>query len=794
MANADQKVATSLSTPSTRSTHAQEQAGINEVKHLVLMGGSIILLHKCSKRPIGERWTEAPRLSLEELKARYTGKENFGVRTGQPSEIDGLFWHTVDMDIRKSKYRRKAFTKFETLFEGHNVWSWPRVKSGSDGESRHFHFLTDKPFASRRLAASEGTFEDEHGRHNYWEIDLVGNGRQVVIPPSIHPISRKAYKWEVEFDPTAKLPYVKSDLIEQLVHPDADDNEYHETGPLGLTREEVREALLFLDPSYWREDYFGYRNLGMALKHEFRGAKIGFEIWREYSEPSKKFNLKKLRDHWDSFKERTSRPFTMRSVMKAASAARREAEYAGYADELDEDEADYRQSLMDEFDSLNDEVEDGAPKLDVPKHLQSFPGKLQLVVDYYNATAEKPQPQFAVQAALAIGSGVLGRNFKTNKNNFSTLFLMNVAPTTAGKEHFKTVIEEVLEEAGVGSLLAPDEFSSGAAIFWHLLETPRCITVTDEYGVYMSTGRDSSNTLKRETQKLQMELFSRPHGVVRGIGYSMAKASKEQIEAAKQRKIVRPAFTQTGMTTPETFFEAISNKEVQSGYLNRFIIVRSPLGRQLSRENVPDAEIPWELTQWVKKYVNDHGGTKEDDDRAYGNPSYVFPPRIVPFDEECLLQLKEYEKMLMKKMNAMDRENGMGSLHGRTREIAMRVALIVAVSCESEVIRLNHLEWAWDYVSYYHNQMIEDFSANLGKTAIEDVCDSVAEIITRAGNNGLTVREISRRCRPFRRLSIRDGEEVLARLVRNGFIKLVDIEKEGAGRKRKAYVARKIKP
>ena len=54
----------------------------------------------------------------------------------------------------------------------------------------------------------------------------------------------------------------------------------------------------------------------------------------------------------------------------------------------------------------------------LPENLLSVPGILQDVVNYYTVTAIKPQPQFAVQAALAFGSVVMGRRWVTDQRNF----------------------------------------------------------------------------------------------------------------------------------------------------------------------------------------------------------------------------------------------------------------------------------------------------------------------------------------------------------------------------------------
>jgi hypothetical protein len=37
-------------------------------------------------------------------------------------------------------------------------------------------------------------------KKRHWEIDLIGTGKQAVIPPSIHPATGLPYRWERELD------------------------------------------------------------------------------------------------------------------------------------------------------------------------------------------------------------------------------------------------------------------------------------------------------------------------------------------------------------------------------------------------------------------------------------------------------------------------------------------------------------------------------------------------------------------------------------------------------------------
>lgn len=455
-----------------------------------------------------------------------------------------------------------------------------------------------------------------------------------------------------------------------------------------------------------------------------------------------------------------------------------------------------------EVDVDPDEFEDIAPKhgdrvrlKGVPKNLLSIPGKLNHVVEYYNKTARKPQPQFAVQTALAVGSVVLGRNWTTNRDNFTSLYMLDIAPTSSGKEHSKRVIERILEDANEADLVGPKAYTSEAGVMSALLMQPRHISISDEFGRYLASSRASGNANKQDAQSAFMEIFGRLDGVYRGTGYSTHNMTKEQAEAVKNRKIVRPALTILGMTTPATFYEALGNMDVKDGFLNRFLIVNSPVERQLSRP-VHLSKPPAAIIDWIRDHAWAHDSSDEDDMsevRAKLEPQMVTDPVVIPFASECDRLLEEMELEILEEMNRLD-EFGMAELFGRTIEIAMRVALIVAVSEGANRIRRRHLEWARDYVFFYHRQMAEQFAANIGLTEFETVIEDILLMIRKKGRRGATEREITQSSRSFRRLATRDRDEVFARLKRDYGVKFKEVESEDErkrGRPRKAYVAPK---
>lgn len=322
-------------------------------KKLVEAGFALLWLHPRSKRPIGDDWSQQPVATLAQLEKSYREDNNVGVRLGKWSKIKGYFLHVVDVDVRDGT-DDDARSALERLFPGVDLWKFPRVKSGSGGASRHIYFVTDEAFPSKKLANSGKKFTGPDGKKHWtWEIELFGTGKQVAIPPSIHPDTGRRYVWENEFDMSGLRPTIDADLIAELVYGDEEtDEEEADVEPVGISYKEAEEYLKELDLDHWCEDREGWITVGMALHHEFGGSKEAYAVWRDFSKQSRKFNAEDQKYQWKSFdRKKTGRPVTFRSIIEAANEEMRAREWENIPDEFGDDEPG-EGNIADEFEDL----------------------------------------------------------------------------------------------------------------------------------------------------------------------------------------------------------------------------------------------------------------------------------------------------------------------------------------------------------------------------------------------------------------------------------------------------------
>lgn len=167
---------------------------LNELKALYDRGLALIYLHPRDKRPIENGWTTGPRKTWAELKRDFKPDYNVGVRLGEPSKLENGYLCCIDVDVKDPAYKKEALKKLKEIIKNE---SHPLVLSGSGNGSRHVYAVSREPFKMVEIEKHKGK----------WEICAYSTGRQMVLPPSMHP-SGVAYAFKQPINGT-RLPTLK---------------------------------------------------------------------------------------------------------------------------------------------------------------------------------------------------------------------------------------------------------------------------------------------------------------------------------------------------------------------------------------------------------------------------------------------------------------------------------------------------------------------------------------------------------------------------------------------------------
>ncbi len=202
---------------------------LQEALRLHKLGFGIHWLRPHSKIPVKSGWTNGGRLSPSSLKNEFRTGMNIGVRLGKASKLrSGGFLAIIDCDVKSSapKHLQEMTAKLNELFPDYK--KAPCVKSGRGNGSAHYYLQTSEPTAPYRasqssekvpvhmpgispsandkVSLSKKQIEKGLRLRAAWEISVMGEGQQVVLPPSIHPDTGITYQWVRPLKDDAEIP------------------------------------------------------------------------------------------------------------------------------------------------------------------------------------------------------------------------------------------------------------------------------------------------------------------------------------------------------------------------------------------------------------------------------------------------------------------------------------------------------------------------------------------------------------------------------------------------------------
>lgn len=176
---------------------------LKDVLALREQGFAVQWLRPGQKAPIRADWSKEQPRTAAELMADYRPGNNVGFRPGSWSVVEGFEICVLDIDIRGGeRFKAEAWAAAEAM-AGEEF----TVLSGS-GIGRHYYIRfpigTSPDSAVTVLRQSdvwvnkftqEIVAETHQNARPAWVIELLSTGKNVVMPPSIHPETALPYIW-----------------------------------------------------------------------------------------------------------------------------------------------------------------------------------------------------------------------------------------------------------------------------------------------------------------------------------------------------------------------------------------------------------------------------------------------------------------------------------------------------------------------------------------------------------------------------------------------------------------------
>jgi hypothetical protein len=402
------------------------------------------------------------------------------------------------------------------------------------------------------------------------------------------------------------------------------------------------------------------------------------------------------------------------------------------------------------------------PTSSFPDWILNPPGLVGQLTEWINATAGCFQPLLALGCSLTAAGALFGRKVRDQSDGRTNLYMMGVAPSSAGKDHPADCIEQLFSMAGAAHYLGGNRVTSDSAIEVALLANPVQLFTWDEVGhmfhaIRQAGGSGGAQHLKTIVPAL-MQLYSSAHKL-----YVGKQRAEEEV-----RRIDQPHVCVWGLTSPDVLYTGLSTAELRDGWLGRVVTVIShdrPKYQIMQAEPPPESLISM-IQAWLTRQVPPPESMSGD------IRSVVTCHQItIPTQPTALRLFEEFRDECHEKMMRCDElDDDTQFLWGKGLQNARRIALIVAAGDRFDGAEITefHAKYGCMFIRSCIEMFRESIRNNLSDNQWEADKQSLLKVIAKAGATGISKKELTKRTQSIKDRRQRDA--YLADMVEAGLI------------------------
>jgi len=618
-------------------------------------------------------------------------------------------------------------------------------------------------------------------------VELLSTGTQTVVPPSIHPDTKKPYFWTTEdtlldFKPE-DLGHLPHDFIEKVdrifgyEEKIIDFNSQH-SGELPEL-DEIEKALSFVPST----DYATWIAVGMALQHNYGDS--AYNTWDAWSCKAANYEDKGMQYKWASFGKYSGKLVSVGTIFHFAIGygyiPMREPEFVLPADfRLTHNGVDLVTGEMVEpenaveFELANDSME-------FPQHLlDRAPGLPGEIATWINSTSLMRQPVLALGAAICAAGTILAHRVRNDSNLRTNFMVLGLAESGAGKNHAGECIRSLFYNCGLENLTLGKAASDTGLINRLHDNNGVGISLMDEIGrEIQSLNTRGAGSHESRIMTLLMEIYSQAGTYYDGKCYANAENSK---------KLIQPNLNLYGTSVPKRFFDSMTSNESIDGFLARWLIFQSfDIDPKMQSKGNLD-KVPVTLMDNVR-FIQDMpiypaGGAANSN---YNISAPIPQPRVINYTEGAADILRQFSEACNANRLAEIKKGGLlAPIWARSREHAIKLALVAHPYREGVICSVT-MQWACEVAMHLSLRSINAIEGNVSDSEHEKILNKVRDTIKRWCDRNPNAHMPHRLlCGYVKFIKGRERNEILQQLYESGMIDVLE-EKSQNGKSTNSY-------
>lgn len=714
----------------------------------------------------------------------YRSDLNIGVATGKDSGI-------IVLDIDDKNNGSISLDKLQEVMG--ILPSTMRLRTGNG-----WHYIFDYP--GYHLKSGTNVF----GKEAYPGIDLRADGGYIVIYPSRHQ-SGRYYEADSETTYIGDLPRMYLDYLKaEKKHEEKPVDRDNRSGNISEWSEADIESMLeYLDPNM---DYHDWIAVGMALHKE--GCPIG--MWDNWSSRGHKYKgIGDVNKHWRSFNANGDR--TIGTLVEWAMLQGWKPPHREYYRNVDEvvvkavdpyiqrikerlqkkPEAINKPLIIEPEPSINHHRDVGAETPKVSSSVVSINGNHAAIppvetlievgqfsfdpmklsgpigetVRWITKYAIYEQPELALMNVLAFAGAVFGRKYKSPLDTRTNIYMVGIADTGAGKDHSRKMINRLSMHAKLDTMIGGNAIRSDTGMLRGLMNNSSQLLMLDEFGLLMQALSDPKAPHHiRMISKAMMSLYSDSNSVYNHGDYADEKA--------KPIKIICPNLCIYGTTTQSSYLPSLRKSAIESGELNRFIVIPSTQTLDPKR-HIPEEGDHAALYEWWNQF----SPTAKSSLGTLVNSATIVPAAKEVRWGEC----EDLRFELLKEQTGLcTSADPLRALWSRLYENTIKIAMIFAIARnpdDPEFIE-EDFRFAYSMVRYSIEYMMSLADLGMAETPHEANLNEVTRAIQSFGIDGVPRSFLFRKLRKYRKKEL---DEIIGGMLEDGSI-IAERATHGIGR------------
>lgn len=327
------------------------------------------------------------------------------------------------------------------------------------------------------------------------------------------------------------------------------------------------------------------------------------------------------------------------------------------------------------------------------------PGLIGEMADYIYSSAIRPVVEVGLTAAIALGAGILGRQYNISSTGLNQ-YIMLLAATGVGKEGAAKGIETLISSVRplvpqADDYIGPGTFASGQALA-RIIDKHSCfVSVLGEFGLTLQQICDKNASSHHvQLRKVMLDLFLKS-GSNDTMRASVFSDSDKNIGLVKS-----PSVTILGESTPIRFYKALDTDHISEGLIPRFFVIEYLGQRPPSNANpfhAPSERLKQQLVSAFQTVM------------AMKLTDKFFQ---IPLDVSAKKLDKAFEIYADEKINNNE-EDLIRQLWSRAHLKALKLSGLVAVGCNlhQPVVTQEIMNWSIRMATKDTENMVAKFSA-----------------------------------------------------------------------------------